>query len=89
MIYIVALIGLGFIVLEGPYNRRNVYDAAISYGPVLPDSIWSAVLNYGVCNGSLLEELGIPAQAENVQIRIKSRTAGRNDEWILTTDCDS
>ncbi|WP_306642876.1 hypothetical protein [Sanyastnella coralliicola] len=75
--------------LEGPYNRRNVYGAAISYGPVLPNSIWSAVLNYGVCNGTLLEELGIPAQAENVQIRIKSRTVDRNDEWILTTDCDS
>lgn len=74
--------------LSGPYNRRNIYGAAISYGPVLPDSLWGAVLNYGTCTGTLKQELGIPADAENVSIRIVSRTKGRDTAWLLETSCE-
>ena len=43
--------------LRGPYNRRNVYGAALAYGPVLPDELRDSVL----ANGwrSLVEELGM------------------------------
>jgi len=49
--------------LRGPYNRRNVFGAALAYGPVLAsdprtDPMLRAVLGYGLCApGSLLEEL--------------------------------
>ncbi len=74
--------------LNGPYNRRNVYGAAISYAPVLPDSLRTSVLQFGLCEGTLLEELGIPSDAKNVSIIIRTRTAGRNQEWIYQVDCN-
>ncbi|MFM2016442.1 MAG: hypothetical protein RL007_98 [Bacteroidota bacterium] len=74
--------------LKGPYNRRNVYGAAISYGPVLPEKIWKSVLNYGVCNKTLLTELGVPHNGTNYVVRIKSRTEGRiGQTWELHTNC--
>lgn len=74
--------------LQGPYNRRNVYGAAISYGPVLPEKIWKSVLNYGVCNKTLLMELGVPSNGSNYVVRIKSRTEGRiGQTWELHTTC--
>ena len=73
--------------LEGPYNRRNIYGAAISYGPVLPDSIWKAVLNYGVCKGTLVQELGIDPSAQNTSIRVVSKTKGKETAWLLQTNC--
>ncbi len=46
--------------LRGPYNRRNVYGAALAYGPVLPAELRDPVLAYAVCgNAPLLRELGI------------------------------
>lgn len=73
--------------LNGPYNRRNVYGAAISYAPVLPDSLRTSVLEHGLCKGTLLEELGIPGDARNVTIIIQTRTDGRNQEWIYEVNC--
>lgn len=74
--------------LEGPYNRRNIYGAAISYGPVLPEAMWKSVLNYGVCSKVLLQELGLPVNGSNYIVRIKSRTQGRTDQiWNLQTNC--
>ena len=40
--------------LDGPYNRRNAYGAALSYGPVLQDDprasrMFRAVARYGLC----------------------------------------
>ena len=73
--------------LEGPYNRRNVYGAAISYGPVLPEKLWRSVLKYGICDGTLRSEINIPDRAENVNILIQTRTANRYDTWVLNIDC--
>ena len=46
--------------IRGPYNRRNVYGAALAYGPVLPPAIREPVMRYALCDGTLLEELGFP-----------------------------
>jgi len=74
--------------LQGPYNRRNIYGAAISYGPVLPEKLWSSVLNYGVCSKTLLQELGLPLNGSNYVVRIQSRTNGRtHQEWKLQNNC--
>jgi len=51
--------------LKGPYNRRNVYGAILSYGPVLSKNkmmseAYESILKYAIGqNGPLLGELGI------------------------------
>lgn len=65
--------------LAGPYNRRNVYGAALAYGPVLAtDSstkdMHEAVMKYSLCDPSrLLQELGIdPCNvAGKVRVRLE------------------
>ena len=73
--------------LRGPYNRRNIYGAAIGYGPVLPESLWNSVLSYGLCNHVLNEEFNISNEVSEVSVFIKTRTAHRDDSWILTPKC--
>lgn len=74
--------------LKGPYNRRNIFGAAIAYGPVLPETIWSPILNYGICNGILQEELEIPFDENSFSIEIETRTKSKTDQWTLKTDCN-
>lgn len=51
--------------VRGPYNRRNVYGAALAYGPVLAADprtrpMLEAVLSRSLCGeSSLLSELGV------------------------------
>lgn len=46
--------------IRGPYNRRNVYGAALAYAPVLPPQLRDPVLRYGLCgHAPLLRELGL------------------------------
>ena len=51
--------------VAGPYNRRNAYGAALSYGPVLYDSeltrpMFNAAIQHTFCgNSSILKEIGI------------------------------
>jgi hypothetical protein len=73
--------------LKGPYNRRNVYGAVISYGPVLKKELWEPVLSYGICRGVLQREMGLPLNGSDYAIRIKTNTAGRADEWIIKPSC--
>jgi hypothetical protein len=35
--------------MRGPYNRRNVYGAALAYAPVLPATLREPVLRYSLC----------------------------------------
>jgi hypothetical protein len=49
-----------YALLRGPYNRRNVYGAALAYGPVLPEGLREPVMRYALCGDApLLRELGI------------------------------
>ncbi|UPT74496.1 MAG: hypothetical protein M0D55_01785 [Elusimicrobiota bacterium] len=43
--------------LKGPYNRRNVYGAALSYGPAMPRELRDPVLRRAFCGGS--DRIGI------------------------------
>ena len=51
--------------LEGPYNRRNIYGAALAYGPILAgdsrtEAMFFSVRRYSFCGSApLLMELGI------------------------------
>lgn len=48
--------------IEGPYNRRNVFGAALAYGPVLPASLRDPVTKYSLCGDApLLRELKLKA----------------------------
>lgn len=68
---------------EGPYNRRNVYGAAIAYGPVMEEALWQSVLSHAWCTGMLEREFGVPANSTAVRFVLNTRTAGRDDEWTL------
>lgn len=47
--------------IRGPYNRRNVYGAALAYGPVLPPALREPVMRYALCGDApLLREMSLP-----------------------------
>ena len=74
--------------LAGPYNRRNVYGAALSYAPKLPRELWEPVYCYGLASaGPLRTELGLGSDASEISVSIRTRTRGRSDVWTLESSC--
>ncbi len=74
--------------LKGPYNRRNVYGAALAYAPRLSEELWQPVYCYGLTSdGPLRRELGLPARTEDLAVEIVTRTRGRSDRWVLRPEC--
>jgi hypothetical protein len=74
--------------LKGCYNRRNVYGAALSYAPRLPEPLWSAVFCYGLRPGGPLRfELGLPSDLRGISVEIRTKTNGRHDVWTLRAPC--
>ena len=74
--------------LAGAYNRRNVYGAALSYAPRLPEPLWSAAFCYAFGpGGPLRREFGLPDDAHDFAVEIRTRTKGRHDRWLLRPDC--
>jgi len=74
--------------LAGPYNRRNVYGAALSYAPRLPGALWESVYCYGLGpRGPLRSELGLGPDAVEISVRIRTMTRGRSDVWTLESAC--
>ncbi|MGE0821797.1 MAG: hypothetical protein AB7G75_28745 [Candidatus Binatia bacterium] len=63
--------------LAGPYNRRNVYGAALAYGPILSTDprtrpMFRAVLTYALCGRApVLNELGIEPSDVVGQVRVR------------------
>lgn len=64
--------------MAGPYNRRNAYGAAISYGPVLyrdprTREMFESVLAYAFCRprSRILRELELPTDSDIYRIRIR------------------
>lgn len=48
--------------IRGPYNRRNVFGAALAYAPVLPASLRDPVTKYSLCGDApLLREMKLRA----------------------------
>lgn len=74
--------------LAGPYNRRNVYGAALSYAPRLPDAVWQSVFCYGLRPGGPLHtEFDLPEDAVRISVVIWTKTRGRSDTWVLEPSC--
>jgi hypothetical protein len=63
--------------IAGPYNRRNVFGAALAYGPVLATGartapMFHAVFAYAVCGRApLLAELGVDPATIAGAVRIR------------------
>ncbi len=74
--------------LAGCYNRRNVYGAALSYAPRMPEALWSAVFCYGLGpTGPLRREFNLPPGAHGLSVVIVAKTKGRADTWTLRPPC--
>ncbi|MFN0116867.1 MAG: hypothetical protein ACKVQC_01060 [Elusimicrobiota bacterium] len=72
---------------NAPYQYRNILGAAISYGPILPEPLWKPVLNFAFINpGKLSHSLGILPPKKVKAIHLKTKTANRNDSWILNIE---
>jgi hypothetical protein len=56
----VEITGERYSHLRGPYNRRNIYGAALAYGPVMPAELRDPVMRFALCGKRpILKELGI------------------------------
>jgi hypothetical protein len=71
--------------MRGPYNRRNVYGAALAYGPVLASAertqpMFRSVMRYAMCGKApLLVELGVnPAEIEG-RVRVRYEALSGSD----------
>jgi hypothetical protein len=83
--------------IQGPYNRRNVFGAALSYAPVLArdthtSRMYDAVVRYALCGQApLLREMGIdPADlSEPPVVRLVPRGGTRFGEapFLITPSC--
>ncbi len=74
--------------LGGPYNRRNVYGAALAYAPRMPEPLWTSVFCYAFKpDGLLRREFGVSPDAQDITVTIRTRTKGRNDVWQLSPAC--
>jgi hypothetical protein len=71
--------------VRGPYNRRNVYGAALAYGPVLVTDertrpMFEAVTTYALCGEApLLRELGIDPSEVTGPLRVRYEPAPGTD----------
>ena len=82
--------------VEGPYNRRNVYGAALAYAPVLradarTRAMQESVMSYAFCApGALRPELHVPADAWRFALDIAPRHADarRDLELTFAVACD-
>ena len=81
--------------VAGPYNRRNIYGAALAYGPILRSdprtrAMQESVMRYAFCTpGSLGVELGIPPDVQNLRMEVlPTRSDARRDlELAWGVDC--
>ena len=70
--------------LEGPYNRRNVYGAALAFAPRLPGELRDALLGPALDPGSpLRSELDIPSDVDDLRVTIHPRHGEGEGPWTF------
>jgi hypothetical protein len=77
---------------KGPYNRRNVYGAALAYGPKLTGSqeksMVDSVLKYGFCgNGPLTPIFALSIPPQKIRIYAKSKARGDGSTYSSEVRC--
>jgi hypothetical protein len=81
----------GYAKLQGPYNRRNIYGAALAYGPVLAQDerarpMLKAVLAYALTGEApLLHELGIDPRTVRLPMTLRYESLPGTDLGELPT----
>lgn len=83
-------------LVRGPYNRRNAYGAALSYGPVLTRStrtapmFWS-VLEFGLCSEQgVAADLGLAGRRHYaVEVVPHDRNPAQESPFRFQVDCDT
>jgi hypothetical protein len=83
--------------IQGPYNRRNVFGAALSYAPVLAKDprtspMYDAVVRYSLCGRApLLNEIGLDHTdlSATPVIRLVPRAGTRfgDTPFLITSSC--
>ncbi len=78
--------------LDGPYNRRNTYGAAISYGPALTEererAMVDGVLRHGLCHtGPLARRFGETTPLRRATVVVTTLTPSAPGEWRRTVEC--
>lgn len=70
--------------IAGPYNRRNVYGAALAFAPRLSEDLRSEILDKALEPGSRLRaELRIPPNLRDLKIHITPRTGEEHGPWTF------
>lgn len=90
-----ALDPASYAGIQGPYNRRNVYGAALAYAPVLradarTRGMQASVMQHAFCSpGTMRAELGLPREARRFVVDIEPvRADARTDlERSFPVDC--
>jgi hypothetical protein len=80
--------------LAGPYNRRNIYGAALAYGPILSTDLrtqpmFQSVISYALCGKApLLTELGIVLTdvVGPVRVRLEPREEAETKDLPLVLE---
>jgi hypothetical protein len=83
--------------IQGPYNRRNVFGAALSYAPVLARdartrSMYDAVVRYALCGPApLLQEIGIDptnlSEPPDIFLVPRADTRFGDAPFLITRSC--
>ena len=83
--------------VKGPYNRRNVFGAALAYAPILQEDphtkeMFESVVRYALCGQApLLREIGIdPGQLSSpprIRLVARSGTAFGDQPFLITPSC--
>lgn len=83
--------------IQGPYNRRNIFGAALAYAPVLSgdrrtEPMYGAVVRYALCGPTpLLREIGIdPAnlsQPPVIRLVPRAGTSFGEAPFLITSPC--
>jgi len=69
--------------LDKPYNYRNVLGAAISYGPILPETLVQSVLGYAFIEPAKVRKAFGIDEMKNVYIKLTSKTKNVDKTYIL------
>ena len=69
--------------LKGPYNRRNVYGAAIAGAPLLPKAMRESVFDYAFgSDGPLRQQLSL-TEDSRIMLTVRTNTRGRDNIWTF------
>ena len=84
--------------LQGPYNRRNVFGAALAYGPVLNGDprtreMYKSVVRYALCGRApLMREVGFDSDMISGSARVRlvprSATPFGDQPFVVSETCE-